>query len=194
MDHATAAELEEGLAEVRRSPADGGRVALIVRRPAVEAREVVASGRLDARDGLEGDNWRTRGSTSTADGGADPDAQLTIMNVRAALLFARTEARRELAGDQILVDLDLGHANLPAGTRLGLGSAVVEVSAKPHLGCRKFSQRFGLEALRLVNSETGRAMRLRGLNARVVVPGVVRTGDAVRKLGTAPAEDAAQAV
>jgi MOSC domain-containing protein YiiM len=87
-----------------------------------------------------------------------------------------------LAGDQLYVDLDLSPVNLPPGTRLALGSAVIEVTDQPHLGCAKFAARFGEEALRFVNSRVGRGLRLRGLNARVVVSGTVRAGDAIRKL------------
>ena len=108
--------------------------------------------------------------------------QLTVMNSRAALLVAGDPDRRMLAGDQIYVDLDLSPANLPPGTRLALGSAVIEVTDQPHLGCAKFAARFGTDALRFVNSRVGRQLRLRGLNARVIVTGTVRSGDAVRKL------------
>ena len=181
VQHASAAQLSAGLEQVLDAPREVGRVELIVCRPGVEERTILVEGDLDAREGLVGDNWLARGSTRTEDGRADPAAQLTVMGARAIALFAGRRDRWELAGDQIFVDFDISHANLPAGTRLELGSAVVEVSAKPHLGCQKFSRRFGLEALKLVNSETGRALRLRGLNARIVVPGRVRVGDSVRK-------------
>ena len=182
VEHRSAAQITAGLDDVRRAPAQAGRVELIVRRPDVDAREAVSGGVLNLIDGLVGDNWRTRGSRQTADGSADPEAQLTIMGARAVHLFAGMRDRWELAGDQLFVDFDLSAENLPAGTRLELGSAVVEVTAKPHLGCQKFSRRFGVDALKAVNSEIGKALRLRGLNARVVVPGVVRVGDAVRKV------------
>lgn len=182
MDHARAEELEAGLDEIRRSPRDGGAVELIVGRPAEGAREVIEEGTLDLDDGLVGDCWRVRGSRSTPDGSANPDAQLTLMNSRVAALLAGERERWALAGDQLYVDLDLSAGNLPPGTRLALGSAVVEVTAEPHTGCVKFRDRFGHEALRFVSSPTGRALNLRGVNARVVEPGTVRRGDAVRKL------------
>lgn len=181
--HRTTDRLEAGLDHVRAAPADGGRVARIVRRPAVDQREELGEAHLDVVEGLVGDTWRERGSTMTADRSPSPDKQLTVMNARLAALVAGSDDRWQLAGDQLYVDLDLSEANLPAGTRLAVGSAVIEVTAAPHLGCAKFASRFGRDALRFVNSPTGRSLRLRGLNARVVTAGAVRVGDAVRKVG-----------
>jgi hypothetical protein len=186
MTHRDTEALHAGLDHIRQSPADHGTIELIVRRPAVDEREELTEATIDVSIGLVGDNWRVKGSTTTADGSANPDAQLTVMNSRAALLVAITPDRRKLAGDQIYVDLDLGPANLPPGTRLALGSAVIEVSAKPHLGCEKFGARFGEAAWRFVNSRAGRQFRLRGLNARVVTGGKVRVGDVIRKLPAIP--------
>jgi hypothetical protein len=183
--HLDTAALQAGLADIRKSPADDGTVELIVRRPAVDEREVLAEATLDREAGLAGDTWPLRGSKRTADGSPHPDMQLTVMNSRAALLVASDPGRRMLAGDQIYVDLDLSTANLPAGTRLALGSAVIEVTSQPHLGCAKFAARFGSDALRFVNSRVGRELRLRGLNARVIVGGIVRITDLIQKL---PAE------
>jgi hypothetical protein len=182
VEHLSTAALEAGLDHVRDSPSDGGTVELIVCRPAVNERVVLDEGMLVADAGLAGDSWQARGSKRTADGSAHPDMQLTVMNARAALLVARDPGRRQLAGDQLYADLDIGVANLPPGTRLGLGSAVIEVTGRPHLGCVKFAARFGQDALRFVNSRTGRALRLRGLNTRIVVSGTVRPGDVIRKL------------
>jgi hypothetical protein len=184
--HPTSEALDAGLDDVRRSPADAGRLELIVRRPAVDEREVLAEGVLDADEGLAGDTWRLRGSSRTDDGSSHPGMQLTLMNARAAALVAGPAERWPLAGDQLFVDFDLGRDNVPPGTLLGIGSAVVEVTDQPHLGCKKFSARFGGDALRLVNSEVGRELNLRGVNARVVVPGTVRTGDEVRKIRGEP--------
>jgi len=181
--HLTTAELEAGLDHVRRSPADEGRVELIVRRPAVDEREVLDVGVLDLADGLVGDTWKDRGSSRTPDGGPHPDMQLNIINARAADLVAAHTDRRVLAGDQLHLDLDISLDNLPAGTQLALGTAIIEVTEQPHTGCKKFSARFGADAWRFVNSPEGRALRLRGLNAKVVVPGTVRQGDTVRKVG-----------
>jgi hypothetical protein len=182
VEHLSTAALEAGLDDVRESPLDGGTVELIVRRPAVDEREVLVEGTLDADTGLAGDTWHVRGSTRTTDGSPHPGMQLTVMNSRAALLVARGPGRRMLAGDQLYVDLDLSLANLPPGARLALGSAVIEVTEVPHLGCAKFAARFGEDAWRFVNSRVGRELRLRGLNARVVVAGTVRPGDVIGKL------------
>ena len=181
MEHADRSVLDAGLDELRRSPSDDGRVELVVRRPEENEREVLEEGALDPADGLVGDMWRRRPSKSTPDGSPHPDMQLTLMNVRAATLIAREPERRQLAGDQLFVDLDLSGANLPPGTRLEIGSAVVEVTALPHTGCGKFVRRFGVDAMKLVNSELGRELNLRGVNTRIVEAGTVRTGDIVRK-------------
>ena len=179
--HLTVAELEAGLDHIRVSPTDGGTLELIVRRPAEGEREVLEVGQLDLVAGLIGDSWLTRASRSTPDGSPHPDMQLNVMNARAIALIAGHPDRRALAGDQLYLDLDLSEDNLPPGTRLAVGDAVIEVTAQPHRGCQKFSARFGVEALRFVNSEIGRTLRLRGLNARVVVPGTIRRGDRVEK-------------
>jgi MOSC domain-containing protein YiiM len=174
------AELNAGIDAIRRSPSDDGRIELIVCRPQVESRKVVVEAHLDEREGLVGDSWRQRGS-GAGDGSPHPDTQITIMNARSIAVIADDRARWPLAGDQFYVDLDLSVANLPPGTRLEAGSALLEVTAIPHRGCGKFSRRFGVDALKLVNSSVGRELNLRGINARVVRGGTVRTGDTIRK-------------
>ena len=183
----TAAELEAGLDDIRKSPADAGTLRLIVRRPKSGVREIVSDAALDPDEGVIGDSWKKRGDVRTR-GPADPETQVTIMNARAAALVAETEERWPLAGDQLFVDFDLSLDNLPAGTQLAIGSAVVRVSTTPHTGCRKFVERFGLDAMKFVNSPVGRALNLRGINARVVRAGSIRVGDTVRKCasGTLP--------
>lgn len=182
LQHVDLTSLEASLDHIRAAQADGGTLELIVRRPAVDEREVLTEARLDVRDGLEGDTWRVRGSSRTPDGGPNPDAQLTLMNARAAAAIAGQRERWGLAGDQLYVDLDLSQANLPPGSRIQIGSAVIEFSEPPHTGCNKFGGRFGVDALKFINSPLGRELRLRGANCRVVVSGFVRTGDTIKKL------------
>jgi hypothetical protein len=180
--HRTTDQLEAALDHIREAPADVGSVDMVVRRPSEGEREVLDEGTLDPAHGLVGDNWLARGSRHTDDGSAEPDRQLNVINSRLSRFVAVDPERRALAGDQLHLDLDLSQENLPPGTRLSLGSAVIEVTEPPHLGCDKFVERFGKEAMRFVNSPRGRELRLRGLNARVVVAGTVRPGDAVTKL------------
>jgi hypothetical protein len=182
MRHLTAAELESGLDEIRRAPKDDGILKLIVRRPKENEREVLDEGELDINVGLVGDNWRTRGSSSMPDRSSNPEKQLNIMNARAAALVAQDEDRRKLAGDQLFIDLDLSDENLPAGTRLKIGLAVIEITPPPHNGCKKFVARFGLEAMKFVNSPVGKELHLRGVCAKVVVSGVIKQGDKVKKV------------
>jgi hypothetical protein len=174
--------LEAGLVHVMESPPDEGTVALVVRRPTEGEREVLEEGLLDVGQGLVGDDWLNRGMRRSEDGSAPPGTQLTSMNARVIALIAGSRERWALAGDQLYVDLDLSPENLPPRTRLSVGAAVIETANYPHTGCAKFSERFGPAAIRLVNSPSGRALRLHGIYARVVQNGPVRPGDAIRKL------------
>jgi MOSC domain-containing protein YiiM len=176
LQHAELTHLEESLDHIRAAPGDGGTLELIARRPAVDERQVVTEVRLDPTFGLEGDTWRDRGSSPS------PDRQLTVMNARAAEVIAGDRERWPLAGDQLYVDFDISLSNLPPGSRIQIGTAVIEFSEPPHTGCAKFSGRYGVDALKFVNSPVGRGLRLRGANCRVVVAGTVRAGDAIRKL------------
>lgn len=175
-------ELEAGLEEIQLSPKDKGAILMIVRRPETDEREILTRGELDTAAGLIGDNWIRRGSSRTANGSAHPEMQLNIMNARVVALVASTKDRWSLAGDQIYVDLDLSKENLPAGTKLQLGTATIEVTGIPHTGCKKFVARFGLEATKFVNSGVGKRLCLRGINAKVVRSGTFNVGDTVSKL------------
>ena len=178
--HRTPEELEAGLAAIRESPRDDGRLELIVCRPTAGERGVLDVGTLDLASGLVGDDWSIRKSHSR-DGWPNPEMQVTLMNARVIALLAGERDRWPIAGDQLYVDLDLSLENLPPGSRLQIRDAVVEVTAPPHRGCVKFSARFGSDAMRWANSKTGRALNLRGVHARVVTPGEIRRGDSVRK-------------
>jgi hypothetical protein len=175
MEHRSQAELEAGLPTVMAAPRDTGALRLVVRRIARGEREILEVGELDERVGLVGDDWVKRPSRST--GRPDPRAQLTIMNAGNGAPDTWAPA-----GDQLYLDLDLSEENLPAGSRLGVGSAVIEIQAQPHTGCAQFVERFGTDAMLLANSERGRKLRLRGANAVVVQGGIIRTGDLARKL------------
>jgi MOSC domain-containing protein YiiM len=174
----TTAELEARLPHVRGAPPELGRVELVVRRPVEGEREILAAAELDRAEGLVGDRW-VRGKPGRP---ANPETQITLMSARAADLVAGTRDRWALAGDQLYVDIDISEANLPPGARLAVGTAVIEITPLPHTGCKKFVRRFGRDAMLFVNAPDGRALRLRGVNARVVEPGVVRPGDEIRKL------------
>lgn len=186
MDLRTADELDAHLPHLRSAPADVGRLDLVVRRPAVDERDVLEAGTLSEDGGLEGDNWLDRSTSRAIEAGRHLDAQINVTSSRMASFLAFDDVERQaLAGDQLHLDLDISHANLPTGTRIGIGEdAVIEVTKKPHNGCAKFRARYGQEALDFVNSETGQAMRLRGFNARVVTGGVVRPGDKVTRMAS----------
>jgi hypothetical protein len=178
--------LLEVLPHILRAPKIDGTLELIVRRPQVDAREVLAEGELNTEEGLAGDSWRRRASSRTADGSPHPDMQLNLMNVRVIEAVAGNIRRWPLAGDQLFVDLDLSQSNVPPGTRFTIGEAVIEITPQPHRGCDKFAARFGVDALKFVNSPEGRVLGLRGVNARVIEAGRIRLRDGVRRVGPSP--------
>ena len=173
-------ELTAGLPHIERSPKDHGELRLIVRRPRLGAREALGEAQLDAAVGLVGDTWSMRGTPRDKQR-SHRQTPLKVMNARAVALIAHSDDRWQLAGDQLYLDLDLSEDNLPVGTQLALGSAVIEVTAEPHTGCRKFAGRFGVDATRFVNSKEGRRLRLRGISAKVVQSGTIRVGDPASK-------------
>jgi hypothetical protein len=180
--HLSTAELEEGLEHILQSPKDHGALELIVKRPEVDQRESVPTARLDAEQGLIGDNWLARGDWQVAGDAADRDMQLNIMNSRVVSLVADDPARRELAGDQLYLDMDLSYENLPPGTQLSIGEAVVEITEPPHTGCKKFAARFGKDAVVFVNSGLGKRLNFRGICAKVVQSGDISVGDVAAKV------------
>ena len=179
--HFSLNELEAGLEVIRQSPKDFGVLELISRRPNTDEREVVSEAQLHPSLGLMGDNWKSRGGHTPPNSEASPDMQLNVMNARVIELITQDKLRWALAGDQLFVDFDLSESNVPPGTRLVVGAAVIEVTAPPHLGCKKFSARFGQDALKFVNSPEGRQLHLRGVNAKIVQAGLIRTGVKIKK-------------
>ncbi len=180
--HLTMQELEAALEQLRAAPKNDGVVELIVRRPRTDEREVLEAAELDPVKGLIGDNWCVRPSSKTPDRSPHPEMQINIMNSRVTALVAQAKDRWPLAGDQLYIDMDLGKENLPGGTRLAIGSAVLEVSPLPHTGCNKFIARFGADAMKFVNSPIGRELCLRGINARIIQGGVIRIGNIATKI------------
>ncbi len=181
-EHPSLTDLESALDHILASPADGGKLEMISARPAVGERKLLDQATLDADQGVVGDNWKDRSSTRTADGSANPDAQITIINSRLVNAVSGSKSRWQLAGDQLVVDIDLSHDNLPVGSRLQIGSALVELTAEPHTGCVKFASRFGNPALRFVSGPVAMQQRRRGANAKIVKSGTVRVGDVATKV------------
>lgn len=176
---ATREDLDTRLSELRELGTESGTLELIVVRPTEGERETPRTAEITLEGGLVGDRW-TAGAD--ADGRPDHHNQLTIASSHVLGLIAEPE-RWALAGDNLVVDMGLDKAGLPAGSRLAIGdTVVVEISEEPHTGCAKFSARFGSDALKFINSPEGRQLRLRGLNARVIVPGTISTGDPVRRV------------
>lgn len=182
MKHLSTEQLNKGLDYIQQSPKNDGSIELIVRRPKENEREVLDEAELDLELGLIGDNWKTRGSSKTTDGFGHPLMQLNLMNSRTIDLLAQSKDRWKLAGDQFIVDFDLSEENLPPGTRLSIGTAIIERTEIPHLGCKKFVERFGLDAMKFVNSKQGKLLNLRGVNAKVIIPGIVKQNDRLKKM------------
>ena len=180
--HLSLDELRQGLDEIRQSPKDRGVLKAIVIRPETDARVSLQRCELSPDGGVHGDSWAKGCWMSLPDGRPHPDVQVAIMNARTIALIAKEEARWPLAGDNLFVDLDLSEGNLPPGTRLSVGSALLEITDVPHKGCKKFVERFGVDATRFVNARDGLRLHLRGIYARIVEPGAVAVGDTVAKL------------
>ena len=179
--HLSLPELQAGLDHIRQAPKDDGTLAMIVVRPATDERVLLEAGDLSPELGVHGDNWASRAHVQLPDGGINFGYQVTLMNARALALLARSKDRWPLAGDQLIVDLDLSADNLTAGQRLKIGTAILEVTDKPHRGCAKFAARFGTVAHKFVNSDEGWQLHLRGINVRVTQAGRIQVGDLIAK-------------
>ncbi len=180
--HLSLEELQDGLSEILASPKDAGILKAIVIRPETNARVSLQQCELSPEGGVHGDNWAKGCWMSLPDGRPHPDVQVVMMNARAIALIAQDEARWPLASDNMVVDLDLSGENLPPGARLSVGLALLEITAVPHKGCKKFAERFGVDATRFVNSREGLRLNLRGIYARIVERGVITVGDTLVKL------------
>ena len=174
-------DLEANLSEIRKSPSQQGVVDLIVCRPQKNTRQELDTGELTIEEGLVGDNWKMRAAGSK-DKSVHQNTQLAFINSRVISVIANNKDRWELAGDQFYVDFDLSKNNVPSGARLKIGTAIREVTAEPHLGCKKFAERFGKDAVKFVNSSNGKLLNLRGIHARVIVPGKVIAGSCIAKV------------
>lgn len=180
--HLSTTDLEAGLDDIKSSPKVETVLDMIVSRPEEDGREIMTLADLDISVGLVGDTWQDRPSARSGDGKAHPDMQITIMNSRVAQLVAQAKERWPLSGDQLFADIDLSAANMPPGTRIAVGSAVLEATDQPHTGCKKFSARFGADALKFISSPVGKELQLRGINCKVVQNGEIKPGDVVKKL------------
>lgn len=180
--HRTREELASALPYVAASPKDGGSVALIVVRPDHGRRETPDRVRISAQDGVEGDHWSKGCWLETDDGAPHPDVQINLMCTRAAEVIAGDPALWPAAGNNFFVDIDLSPDNLPAGTRLALGTAEIEITDQPNKGCQVFIDHYGRDACIFVNTGPGWSLRMRGLYARVVQNGDVRLDDRIRKV------------
>jgi MOSC domain-containing protein YiiM len=180
--HLTRAELEAGLPHIIASPAADGVLEAIVIRPEHGVRRMVASAEISLAGGVHGDHWAKGCWKSTEDGRPHPDVQICIMNARCIALIAQERGNWAPAGDNLFIDMDLTPENLPAGQRLAVGSAVIEITAVPHAGCQAFINRYGRDACVFVNTGEGKRLRLRGIYARVVKDGEIAVGDRVTKV------------
>lgn len=170
--HLSRAELDAALHALPPAPRETGQLALIVRRLANGTREEPESVRLTPEEGVPGDGWNRRPPR-------DPEAQLAVIQRDLAMLIANGQPL-DVSGDNLVVDLDLSAANLPVGSIVQVGEAMVEVTPKPHDGCLKFKQRFGQDALKFVSDKATRERNLRGIYWRVTKAGEARVGDPIQ--------------
>ena len=183
-NHLSAVELEQGLPDVLASPRDAGSLEAIVVRPASDERRRLMSAQLTREGGIEGDRWVDDIGPKSPNGRPDPLGQVSLMNARFLRQIAGADDALALAGDNLIVDLDLSEENLPPGSRLAIGDTViVEVNGEPHTGCGKFQKRYGAEARAFMNNARGTQLHLRGRYGSIITGGTIAVGDSVRKTG-----------
>jgi hypothetical protein len=170
--HVDLETLEAGFRSLRESPRELGILRLIVRRRADGTRETPERVELTVEQGVPDDGWSRRPPR-------DPEAQLAVMRGDVAELIANGQPLT-VFGDNLFVDFDISAGNLPVGTRIHLGGSIVEVTPKPHNGCRKFKQRFGQDALRFVQAQPTRSHNVRGIYWKVVRAGEIGVGGPIR--------------
>jgi MOSC domain-containing protein YiiM len=180
--HLSAIELEQGLHEVLASPPDAGRLEAVFVRPATNERRELTTAILTPERGIDGDRWVSDSYHHVKGGTSDPRSQVSLMNVRFLRQIAGSEDTICLAGDNLIIDLDLSEANLPAGSQLRIGDEVViEISDLAHTGCSKFQSRYGKQAREFANNQRGASLHLRGRYAKIVRGGTIHVGDRVCK-------------
>lgn len=180
--HLSKAELAAGLPGVLESPKDNGAIEQIIVRPAANERRPVNSVAISLAGGLEGDHWAQGCWKSNESGEPHPDVQICMMNSRCIDLIAGDKSNWAPAGDNLFIDMDLTPDNLPPGTHISMGTAVLEITDTPHKGCAKFIERYGRDACVFVNVGDGDRYKLRGIYGRVVQDGVISVGDKVSKM------------
>jgi hypothetical protein len=169
--HRPLAELTAGLSALLAASTETGRLRLIVSRRADGTRETWERVELSPETGVPGDRWGRRPRR-------DPETQLTVIRWDVATLIASGQPLT-MFGDNLFVDLDISATNLPVGTRLRLGKALVVVSPRPHEGCLKFKRRFGQDALVFVSAKPTRPQNLRGVHWTILEPGPAAVGDLI---------------
>jgi MOSC domain-containing protein YiiM len=182
IEHPNLDTLETGLTNIQNSPRDNGSLEMIVVRPEKKHRATLQECELSLKRGVEGDHWAKGCWKSLPDGSPDPDVQVTLMNSRCLELISASKSQWPLAGDNLIVDMDLSIHNLQPGQKLSVGSAVLQITSVPHTGCNNFKERFGVDSLKFISSKKGKELRLRGIYARVVQDGYVKLGDRVKKI------------
>lgn len=174
--------LNDSFSDILDSPITNGTIELIVCRPKTNARKILTEAELTIEEGLVGDCWKNKRNFMRKDGLPDVEVQLTLMNSRCINAIAGSKEFWPLAGDQLFVDLNLCKTVLQPKQQLKINDAIIEITDVPHLGCSKFSKRFGSDALKFVNSKNGKLHNLRGVNAKIIQPGVIKTGAIIERI------------
>jgi hypothetical protein len=167
---------------VMAAPADNAPVRQLCFRPDRHARSFPDQLALTRAAGIPGDRWLAEPWLRLPDGAPDPDIQVSILPARVLDLIWKPGDTAPHPGDPIIADMDLSLANLPPGTLVQAGSAVLRVSALFNDGCVKWKARYGADAKDWITAPGHPALRLRGILCAVVQDGAVRIGDRLQKL------------